>query len=73
MRTAAAVLAFAACLSPAFAEEDGRACPTCGKAAYGTTIRWEGSPSQAAAKARAQEKLVFVLHVSGYFENPAFT
>jgi hypothetical protein len=27
----------------------------------------------AAAKAKADEKLVFVLHVSGHFEDPKFT
>ena len=52
---------------------DDPACTGCGKEAYGTSIVWEGSPSEAAAKAKAQEKLVFVLHVSGYFEDAAFT
>jgi hypothetical protein len=40
---------------------------------YGTTVEWSGSPSEAAAKAKKEEKLVFVLHVSGYFEDPKFT
>jgi hypothetical protein len=40
---------------------------------YGTTVRFEKSPSDAAGKALKEEKLVMVLHVSGDFENPAFT
>jgi hypothetical protein len=32
-----------------------------------------GSPSDAAAAAKKQEKLLFVLHVSGNFEDPKFT
>jgi len=48
-------------------------CSTCGKQSYGTSIEWSGSPSEAAAKAKKEEKLVFVLHVSGHFEDPKFT
>ena len=48
-------------------------CGKCGKQSYGTTIEWSGSPSEAAAKAKTAEKLVFVLHVSGLFEDPKFT
>ena len=48
-------------------------CGKCGKEAYGTSIVWEDGPSEAARKALAQEKLVFILHVSGNFEDPAFT
>ena len=44
---------------------------TCGE--YGTSVHFEKTPSDAAAKARKEEKLVFVLHVSGDFENPEFT
>jgi len=36
-------------------------------------VVWSGTPSEAAAKAKAEEKLVFVLHVSGHFEDPKFT
>jgi hypothetical protein len=36
-------------------------------------VQWTGSPSDAAAKAGKEEKLVFILHVSGYFEDPNFT
>lgn len=48
-------------------------CGRCGKQTYDTSIVWEGGPSEAARKAKEQEKLVFVLHVSGNFEDPAFT
>jgi hypothetical protein len=63
-----AVLALGA--STARADE---ACGKCGKETFGTSIAWEGSPSDAARKAKEQEKLVFILHVSGNFEDPAFT
>ena len=48
-------------------------CAKCGNETYGTTVQWAGSPSDAAAKAKAEEKLVFVLHVSGHFEDANFT
>jgi hypothetical protein len=44
---------------------------TCGD--YGTNVRFEKTPSDAARKALQEEKLVLVLHVSGDFENPQFT
>ena len=43
----------------------------CGE--HGTSLQFEESPSAAAIKARKEEKLVMVLHISGYFEDPAFT
>ena len=52
---------------------DGESCGKCGKQTYGTSVQWSGSPSEAAAKAKAEEKLVFILHVSGHFEDPKFT
>ena len=48
-------------------------CGKCGNQSYGTSVEWSGSPSEAAAKAKKEEKLVFVLHVSGHFEDPKFT
>ena len=48
-------------------------CGTCGKQTYDTSIEWLGSPSEAARKAKEEEKLVFVLHVSGHFEDAKFT
>jgi hypothetical protein len=43
----------------------------CGE--YGTSVHFEKTPSDAARKALKEEKLVMVLHVSGNFEDPAFT
>jgi hypothetical protein len=40
---------------------------------FGTSVHFEPTPSDAAKKAIKEEKLVFVLHVSGLFENPDFT
>jgi hypothetical protein len=40
---------------------------------YGTSVHFLNSPSAAALGARKEEKLVFVLHVSGQFEDPQFT
>lgn len=40
---------------------------------FGTAVEFVDSPREAAALARKQEKLVFVLHVSGHFEDPQFT
>lgn len=57
---------------PAGAATD-ESCSKCGTASYGTSIVWSGTPSEAAAKAKKEEKLVFVLHVSGHFEDPKFT
>lgn len=67
--------AIAAAIALALAAGSARAqsCEECGEDTYGTTIEWAGSVSEAAALAKAQEKLVFVLHVSGHFEDPAFT
>ena len=43
----------------------------CGE--YGTTVEFENSPSAAATRAKKEQKLVFVLHVSGQFEESDFT
>jgi hypothetical protein len=40
---------------------------------FGTSLHFEKTPSEAARKALKEEKLVIVLHVSGDFEDPAFT
>jgi hypothetical protein len=44
---------------------------SCGS--YGTTVDFVGSPTEAARQAKKDQKLVFVLHVSGHFEDPKFT
>jgi len=45
--------------------------PTCGS--HGTAIDFVDTPREAAKQAKKAGKLVFVLHVSGHFENPKFT
>ena len=47
------------------------AAESCGD--YGTSVNFADSPAEAARRALAEEKLVFVLHVSGDFELPEFT
>src|SRR5258708_998422 len=44
---------------------------TCGS--HGTQIEFVGTPTEAAKQAKKENKLVFVLHVSGHFEDPRFT
>ncbi len=44
-----------------------------GEGCHGTRIDFVDSPKEAAALAKAQQKLVFVLHVSGHFEDPGRT
>jgi len=60
-------------MASAAAADEAPNCKKCGKESFGTTVQWSGDPSDAAAKAKKEEKLVFVLHVSGYFEDPKFT
>jgi hypothetical protein len=56
-------------LAPLWAAD--KADTTCGN--YGTSVEFLGTPSEAARKALEEQKLVFVLHVSGNFEDPQFT
>jgi hypothetical protein len=44
---------------------------SCGS--FGTRVEFVRSPSEAAGLAKKEQKLVFVLHVSGHFEDPTFT
>jgi hypothetical protein len=44
-----------------------------GCGSFGTKVEFVESPSEAAKLAKKEEKLVFVLHVSGNFEDPRFT
>jgi hypothetical protein len=44
---------------------------TCGS--FGTSVEFYDTPSEAARHAKKEQKLVFVLHVSGNFEDPRFT
>jgi hypothetical protein len=45
--------------------------PACSK--HGTSVEFVSSPSEAARQAKKEEKLVFILHVSGHFEDPNLT
>jgi hypothetical protein len=40
---------------------------------FGTKVEFVSTPSEAARLAKKEQKLVFVLHVSGNFEDPRFT
>jgi hypothetical protein len=40
---------------------------------YGTSVEFEETPKAAADKAKKDEKLVFILHVSGDFEDSGRT
>lgn len=51
--------------------EDGK-CPKPGKT-LGTSLQWADTPSDAYRDAGEDEKLVFLIHVSGNFEIPGFT
>lgn len=42
-------------------------------ACHGTKVEFVETPVEAAKLAKQQKKLVLVLHVSGYFEDPDFT
>jgi hypothetical protein len=44
---------------------------TCGN--HGTSVHFLATPSEAAKQALKEKKLVFVLHVSGIFEDPKLT
>jgi hypothetical protein len=52
--------------------EDGT-CPTTSMESHGTVLAWADTPSDAYRMADAQDKLVFMIHVSGNFEIPGFT
>jgi hypothetical protein len=52
------------------AAQEGPACDKCGKPACQTAVRWVGTPTEAARKAKAEEKLVFVVHYSGSVLDP---
>jgi hypothetical protein len=64
------------CVGPALAHEPeallkDKTAATCGS--HGTRVDFVDTPGQAAKIAKKEEKLVFVLHVSGNFEDPRFT
>jgi hypothetical protein len=43
----------------------------CGK--HGTEVAFVDTPSDAATQAKKEQKLVFVLHLSGHFDDPGLT
>jgi len=47
------------------APQEAPACEKCRRPILPSTVTWEGTPSEAAKKAKAGEKLVFVVHSSG--------
>jgi len=49
------------------AKEEGE----CGN--HGTSVNFVDTPRQAAEQAKKEQKLVFVLHISGVFEDPNLT
>jgi hypothetical protein len=68
MRTLKFLLAaglVAGCAWPATAQAG------CGK--HGTQVEFVDTPKEAADQAKKEEKLVFVLHLSGVFEDPKLT
>jgi hypothetical protein len=40
---------------------------------HGTAVEFVATPADAAKRAAEEKKLVVMLHVSGYFEDPTFT
>jgi hypothetical protein len=58
----------AACADFSTKEKEGTSCGS-----FGTSVEFAESPAEAAKQAKKQEKLVFILHVSGNFEDPKFT
>jgi hypothetical protein len=56
---------------PAVTKEVPAEKATCGS--HGTSVEFLDTPSEAAKEAKKAGKLVFVLHVSGNFEDPRFT
>jgi hypothetical protein len=40
---------------------------------HGTVLKWAETPADAYRMAKEQDKLVFLIHVSGNFEIPGFT
>ena len=60
------------CLTAESMQQRASAQPeTCRK--YGTSVEFAESPAAASRQALEEEKLVFVLHVSGEFETSAYT
>jgi hypothetical protein len=76
---AAAAPAPAPVREPSAASAEAAACSVDGPAAcgapqtYGTSVAFLGSPEEAARQAKQEQKLVYVIHISGNFEDSRFT
>jgi hypothetical protein len=57
--------------SPAGSSSKAGDAPSCGN--HGTAVDFVDTPKEASKQAKKAGKLVFVLHVSGHFEDPRFT
>jgi hypothetical protein len=74
MRTSLALgLTAFAVMSTAFAADRPFDPPSGKCSAHGTSVQFYDTPNEAAAHAKAEQKLVLVLHVSGIFEDPGLT
>jgi hypothetical protein len=51
--------------------DEGTACGV--PQTYGTSVAFLATPAEAARQARREQKLLFVLHISGNFEDSRFT
>jgi hypothetical protein len=75
MRSKFVTVPFCLFLAPALWADDGKLKrvdkpPT---ACHGTAVEFVDNAVEAAQLAKKEKKLVLVLHVSGYFEDPNFT
>jgi hypothetical protein len=68
MRSIAWILAAGLALAPIGLAAAPESCSQ-----HGTSIDFYSTPSKAATAALKAEKLLFVLHVSGHFEDPGLT
>jgi hypothetical protein len=75
MRSLALLTAAGLWLAPAWALAGDKPADKKGEpsGSCGTNIDFYDSPKEAAKLAEKEQKLVFVLHVSGNFEDPRFT
>jgi hypothetical protein len=76
MRSKLCIVSFCLLLGAALGADDERELKTIDgvpTASHGTSISFVENPVAAAKLAAKQKKLVLVLHVSGYFEDPDCT
>jgi hypothetical protein len=58
---------------PALAPSLVSTCETDRGGSFGTAVAFVSSPREASKRAKEEERLVFLLHISGNFEDAAFT